>query len=103
MKLEDPVALYRGIVAEYRRTRPPPDIDIFRFGGHPRTTGHVRPSTGPIAVVGASDWALDPARAENTFAHIGMLGGSLADLGYDVYSLGALPVLDRHPSFIGLG
>lgn len=100
MKLEDPVAPFRGIVAEYRRARPAPDTDIFRFGGH-APTGHLRSSEGPVAVLGASDWALDPARAEKTFAHIGMLGGLLADLGYDVYSVGSLPELDRPPSFIG--
>ncbi len=100
MKLEDPVAPFRGIVAEYRRTRPAPDTEIFRFGGH-APTHHVRPSKGPVAVLGASDWALDASRAEKTFAHIGMLGGVLADLGYDVYTLGALPAIDRHPSFIG--
>ncbi len=43
VKLEDPVAPFRGIVAEYRRTRPAPDTDIFRFGGH-APTRHVRPS-----------------------------------------------------------
>ena len=100
VKLEDPVAPFRGIVAEYRRARPAPDTDIFRFGGH-SPTSHPRPSKGPIAVLGASAWALDPARAEKTFAHIGMLGGLLADLGYDIYSLGSLPALDRRPSFVG--
>lgn len=100
VKLEDPVAPFKGIVAEYRRTRPAPDTAIFRFGGH-TPTRHLRPSKGPIAVVGASDWALDPARAEKTFAYIGALGGLLADLGYDIYSLGSLPELDRRPSFIG--
>lgn len=100
MKLEDPVAPFRGIIAEHRRARPAPDTDIFRFGGH-APTRYLRPSKGPVAVVGASDWALDPTRAEQSFAHIGMLGGSLADLGYDIYSLGSLPALDRRPSFIG--
>lgn len=100
VKLEDPVAPFRGIVAEHRRTRPAPDTDIFRFGGH-APTRHVRPSKGPVAVLGASGWALDPARAEKTFAHLGMLGGVLADLGYDIYSLGSLPSVDRRPSFVG--
>ncbi len=52
-------------------------------------------------MVGASNWALDPSRAERTLAHIGALGGLLADLGYDVYAVSALPDLDARPSFVG--
>jgi hypothetical protein len=99
VKLEDPVAPYREVLAAYRSARPSPNIDIFRFGGRSPTC-HVRPSKGPVAVVGASTWALEPARVDKTFAHIGMLGGLLADVGYDVYSLGSLPSLDRRPSFV---
>lgn len=100
VKLEDPVAPFREVLVEYRRTRPAPDTDIFRFGGQAPTLP-LRPSKGPIAVLGASDWALDSSRAEKTFAHIGALGGLLADLGYDIYSLGSLAALDQRPSFIG--
>lgn len=100
MKLQDPTAPFADVIVRRRRERAASDAECFRFGGRPPTR-HPRPSSGPVAVVGASDWALDPSRVERTLAHIGALGGLLADLGYDVYAVSALPDLDARPSFVG--
>lgn len=78
MKLQDPTAPFAGIIARRRRERAGEAAEIFRFGG--RAPGS-RPSSGPVAVVGASAWALAPERIERTAAHLGALGGVLADLG----------------------
>lgn len=98
MKLQDPTAPFAGIIARRRRERAGEAAEIFRFGG--RAPGS-RPSSGPVAVVGASAWALAPERIERTAAHLGALGGVLADLGYDVFAVSALPELDARPKFIG--
>ena len=98
VRLEDPVAPFRGIVANYRRAHAASNAERMRFGG---TAPEPRPSTGPVAVLGASEWALNEIRIERTLAYIGMLGGLLADLGYDVFAVSSLPGLDCRPSFVG--
>lgn len=100
MKLHDPTAPFADVIARRRRERAASDSECFRFGGRP-PAGQPRPSSGPVAVVGASDWALAPSRAERTLAHIGALGGLLADLGYDVYAVSSLAALDARPVFVG--
>jgi hypothetical protein len=54
-----------------------------------------------VAVLGASEWALDETRIEHTLAYIGMLGGLLADLGYDVFAVSSIPGLDARPAIVG--
>jgi len=54
-----------------------------------------------VTVVGASAWALTAERIERTAAHLGALGGTLSDLGYDVYAVSALPEIDPCPRFTG--
>ena len=54
-----------------------------------------------MAVVGASGWALGPERVDPTLAHLGALGGVLADLGYDVYAGTSLHEVDVPPVFVG--
>jgi len=98
VKLEDPVAPFRGIVAKHRRAHAAGYAERMRFGGPAPTP---RPSAGPVAVLGASEWALDETRVERTVAYIGMLGGLLADLGYDVFAVSSLPGLDARPAFVG--
>ncbi len=98
MKLEDPVAPYRGIVAKHRRAHAASNAARMRLGGPAPTP---RPSAGPVAVLGASEWALDEPRVEQTLAYIGMLGGLLADLGYDVFAISSLSGLDASPAFVG--
>ena len=98
MKLEDPVAPFRRIVAKHRRAHAESNAQRMRFGGPAPTP---RPSAGPVAVVGASDWALDETRIERTLAYLGALGGLLADLGYDVFAVSSLPGLDAPPAFVG--
>lgn len=98
VKLEDPVAPYRGIVAKHRRAHAAGNAERMRLGG---SAPAPRPSAGPVAVLGASEWALDESRVERTLAYIGMLGGLLADLGYDVFSVSSLPDLDSRPAFVG--
>lgn len=98
MKLQDPIAPFVGIIARRRRERAAVDADCFRFGGR---APNRRASTGPVAVVGASGWALGSDRVDTTLAYIGALGGLLADLGYDVYAVSSLPDLDARPAFVG--
>lgn len=98
MKLEDPVAPFRGIVAKHRRAHATSNAERMRFGGPAPAP---RPSAGPVALLGASEWALDEARVERTLAYIGLLGGLLADLGYDVFAVSSLPGLDARPAFVG--
>jgi hypothetical protein len=98
VKIEDPVAPFRGIVAEHRRAHAASAAERFRLGGRAPAP---RPSSGPVAVVGASGLALESDRIETTAAYIGALGGLLADLGYDVYAVSALPGLDARPAFVG--
>lgn len=98
MKIEDPVAPFRGIVAEHRRANATRYAERLRLGGHAPVP---RPSAGPVAVLGASGWALEDERVEPTLAYAGALGGLLADLGYDVYSVSSLPQLDAPPAFVG--
>ncbi len=100
MKLQDPTAPFEDVIARRRRERAATDVEFFRFGGRPPVR-HPRPSRGPVAVVGASGWALDPGRSEQTLARIGALGGLLADLGYDVYAVSSLPGLDQRAAFVG--
>lgn len=98
MKLQDPVAPFRGIVAEHRRAHATSNAERFRLGGRAPAP---RSSAGPVAVLGASEWALGSGRVETTVAYIGALGGLLADLGYDVYAVSSLPDLDARPAFVG--
>ncbi len=98
IELQDPTAPFAGVIARRRRERMGEAAEVFRFGG--RSPGS-RPSSGPVAVVGASASALSPERLEKSAAHLGALGGVLADLGYDVFAVSALPELDAHPTFVG--
>lgn len=98
MKLEDPVAPFRGIVTRHRRAHAAGNAERMKFGGPAPAP---RPSSGHVAVLGASEWALDETRIERTLAYLGMLGGLLADLGYDVFAVSSLPGLDARPAFVG--
>lgn len=100
MKLQDPTTPFADVIARRRRERVVSDTEHFRLDGRPPIR-NPRPSSGAVAVVGASDWALEPSRAERTFAHIGALAGLLADLGYDVHAVSSLSRLDAQPSFVG--
>lgn len=97
VKIEDPVAPFRGIVAEHRRANAARNSERLRLGGHAPVP---RPSVGPVAVLGASEWALEAQRVEATLAYAGCLGGLLADLGYDIYSVSSLPQLDAPAAFV---
>jgi hypothetical protein len=98
VKLEDPVAPFRGIVAKHRRAHAAGNAERLRLGGQAPTP---RPSAGPVALLGASGWALNEERIEPTLAYAGALGGLLADLGYDVYAVSSLPQLDAPPALVG--
>ena len=98
VRIEDPVAPFRGIVAEHRRANAARNAERLRLGGQAPVP---RPSAGPVAVLGASGWALDDERVELTLAYAGALGGLLADLGYDVYSVSSLSQLDAPAAFVG--
>lgn len=98
IKLQDPTAPYAGVIPRRRRERMGEADEVFRFGGR---APKARPSSGTVAVVGASASALSPESIEETAAHLGALGGVLADLGYDVFAVSALSELDTRPTFIG--
>lgn len=100
MKLQDPTAPFGDVIGRIRCERDASDLECFRIGGQ-APSRHPRPSTGPIAVLGASTWALDTTRAELTSAYLGALGGLLADFGYDVFAIAATPDLDAEPAFVG--
>ena len=87
-----------ALVAQHRRAHAAGNAERFRFGGHAPAP---RPSAGPVAVLGASGWALDSERVEQTLAYLGALGGLLADLGYDVFAVSSLPSVDARASFVG--
>ncbi len=100
MKLQDPTAPYADVIGRRRRERAANNAEHFRLGG--RAPGErTRPSTGPVAVLGASEWALDDERVERTAAYLGALGGLLADFGYDVFAITSVPDLDAVPAFVG--
>ena len=86
------------LVATHRRAHAAGNAERMRFGGQAPAP---RPSAGPVAVLGASAWALDETRIDRTLAYIGALGGLLADLGYDVFAVSSLPGLDARPAFVG--
>jgi hypothetical protein len=100
VKLHDRTAQFGDVIGRIRRERVASDLDCFRLDGD-APTGDPRPSNGPIAVLGASAWALSPVRAELTSAYLGALGGLLADLGYDVFAIAFVPRLDAAPAFVG--
>lgn len=100
MKLQDPTAQFGDVIGRIRRERDAAAFECFRISGR-APSRHPRPSTGPIAVLGASTWALEPKRSEVTSAYLGALGGLLADCGYDVFAITAVPDLDAVPAFVG--
>ncbi len=68
------------MIGRIRRERDASELECFRIGGQ-APSRHPRPSVGPVAVLGASTWALQTGRAELTSAYLGALGGFLADFG----------------------
>ena len=100
MKLQDPTAPYEDVIGRRRRASAATSAEYFRLGG--RAPGErTRPSAGPVAVLGASDWALSEENVERTAAYLGALGGLLADFGFDVFAITAVPDLDAVPTFVG--
>ena len=100
MKFHDPTAPYSDVIGRRRRERAASNAECFRLGG--RAPGTLtRPSAGPVAVLGASEWALGEERVERTAAYLGALGGLLADFGYDVFAITSVPDLDAVPTFVG--
>lgn len=97
MKLEDPIAPYKGIVERHRRVHVAEHAACFRIGG---PAPNRRVSIGPVALLGASGGALGPGGVETTVAYLGALGGLLADLGYDVFAISSLPHLDARVAFV---
>lgn len=100
MKLQDPTAPYADVMGRHRRERAASYAEHFRLGGRAPGT-RTRPSAGPAAVLGASEWALRDEHVERTAAYLGALGGLLADFGYDVFAITSVPDLDAAPLFVG--
>ncbi len=100
MKLDDPTAPYSDVIGSRRRERAASHAECFRLGCRAPGT-RTRPSAGPVAVLGASEWALGKERVERTAAYLGALGGLLADFGYDVFAITSVPDLDAVPAFVG--
>lgn len=99
MKLQDPTAPFADVIGRRRRERAATNAQYFRLGG--RAPGaRTRASAGPVAVLGASGWALREEHVERTAAYLGALGGLLADFGYDVFAITSVPDLDAAPAFV---
>jgi hypothetical protein len=89
VKLQDPTLPFASVVPERRATRAAADGERFRLG----TSGLRRAPVdhaGRVAVIAASGRALQSDQVEGALAHIGLVGGILADLGFEVTAAGAL-------------
>ena len=87
--IQDPTSAFSTVVARRRRSRAASNGEVFRLGVHGLDcSGPRRPET-PRVVIGASSWALKTEYVEETVVTIGIVGGLLADLGYQVCPVGA--------------
>lgn len=100
MKLQDPTLPYVDVVARRRKARAATDGERFRLGVHGLDCGSLPATPGRTAVVGASAWALKTEQLETTLAHIGLVGGLLTDLGFQVCPIGALSDHTGAPSLV---
>ncbi len=87
--IQNPTSAFSTVVARRRRSRAAPNGEVFRLGVHGLNCSGPSQQATPRAVIGASNWALKAERVEETLETIGIVGGLLADLGYQVCPVGA--------------
>lgn len=98
VKIHDQTA-FSTVVPSRRRSRAAAAGERFRLGLHGLDCGSTASVASRSAVIGASAWAIKTERVERTVELIGMAGGLLADLGYQVCPIGAAGRQER-PSLV---
>jgi hypothetical protein len=99
VKIQDPTVAFSHVVTARRRGRAALTAERFRLGIHGLECGSASPPSDRAAVVGASAWALKAEQVEDTVELIGVVGGLLADLGFQVCPIGA-DVRPPRPSIV---
>lgn len=89
VKIEDPTLAFSTVVPNRRRSRAASAGERFRLGLHGLDCGPTSRPTERSAVIGASSWALKTEQVEGSVELIGLVGGLLADLGFQVCPIGA--------------
>ncbi len=89
VKIQDPTVAFSTVVPNRRRTRAAAVGERFRLGLHGLDCGPTSRPTERSAVIGASSWALKTEQVEASVELIGLVGGLLADLGFQVCPVGA--------------
>ena len=89
VKIQDPTVAFSQVVTARRRLRAASTGERFRLGLHGLECGSTSPIADRAAVIGASAWALKAEQIEGTVGLIGLVGGLLADLGFQVCPIGA--------------
>lgn len=89
VKIQDPTVAFSTVVASRRRSRAATAGERFRLGLHGLECGQTSLATDRSALIGASSWALKAEQVEQTVEVIGLVGGLLADLGFQVCPIGA--------------
>jgi len=89
VKIQDPTVAFSQVVTARRQSTAASTGERFRLGLHGLECGSVSPAAERAAVIGASAWALKAEQVEGTVELIGLVGGLLADLGFQVCPIGA--------------
>lgn len=89
VKIQDPTVAFSTVVPSRRRSRATAAGERFRLGLHGLDCGPTPRPTERSAVIGASSWALKTEQVEGSVELIGLVGGLLADLGFQVCPIGA--------------
>jgi hypothetical protein len=87
--IQDPTVAFSTVVARRRQARAAVDAGRFRLGVHGLPCGPSSDETGLRVVIGASAWALKSQQREPTLRTIGLVGGLLVDMGFQVCPIGA--------------
>ncbi len=89
VKIQDPTLAYSTVVPRRRASRAAANGERFRLSLHGLDCGATSRAADRRAVIGASAWALKAEQVDRTVAIIGLVGGLLADLGFQVCPIGA--------------
>ena len=87
MKLQDPTIPYSTVIARRRAARAGTDGERFRLGSQCFTAP---PAGNRTAVVAVSARALQADRVEDALSYVGLVGGILADLGFEVVAVASV-------------
>lgn len=98
VKIQDPTVAFSTVVPNRRRSRAAAAGERFRLGLHDLDCGPTSRPTERSAVIGASSWALKTEQVEGSVELIGLVGGLLADLCFQVCPIGVVARAQRRPS-----